>query len=570
MRIALSQLNTVVGDLDGNRARILHAIAQVQGAGADVVVFPELATTGYPPEDLLLRPGFVRAARASLDQIAAAATGLVAFVGTPWFDRDLANACAVCADGRVRAVYRKQFLPNYGVFDEHRYFAEGRDLVVLQLGDTNVGPTICEDIWQPGPPATDLALAGAQLIVNLSASPFHVGKAEEREEMLVTRARDTSAYLAFCNMVGGQDELVFDGHSVVLDPSGEVVARAPGFQEHLLVVDIEPADAIGRRLRDVRRRELDRSRETAPEVTTVELEPLSTHDDSVSAEVVPFEPELEQMRLALTLGLRDYVEKNGFTEVVVGVSGGIDSAVTAALCAGALGSDSVHCVSMPSRFSSEETRGDARQVAESLGCDFRELPIEPAVEAFHDTLRGEIHGGIAGLAAENLQARIRGVLLMGLSNTYGWLVVSTGNKSELAVGYSTLYGDMVGGFALLKDVFKTDVFRLAEHLNERAGRELIPRTTIERAPSAELRDDQRDADSIPAYEVLDPVLEAYVEEDRSREELLVEFDPEVVERAVSLVDRAEYKRRQAPPGVKLRPKAFGRDRRTPITNRWKG
>jgi len=570
LRIALSQLNTVVGDLDGNRARILHAIAQVQGAGADVVVFPELATTGYPPEDLLLRPGFVRAARASLDQIAAAATGLVAFVGTPWFDRDLANACAVCADGRVRAVYRKQFLPNYGVFDEHRYFAEGRDLVVLQLGDTNVGPTICEDIWQPGPPATDLALAGAQLIVNLSASPFHVGKAEEREEMLVTRARDTSAYLAFCNMVGGQDELVFDGHSVVLDPSGEVVARAPGFQEHLLVVDIEPADAIGRRLRDVRRRELDRSRETAPEVTTVELEPLSTHDDSVSAEVVPFEPELEQMRLALTLGLRDYVEKNGFTEVVVGVSGGIDSAVTAALCAGALGSDSVHCVSMPSRFSSEETRGDARQVAESLGCDFRELPIEPAVEAFHDTLRGEIHGGIAGLAAENLQARIRGVLLMGLSNTYGWLVVSTGNKSELAVGYSTLYGDMVGGFALLKDVFKTDVFRLAEHLNERAGRELIPRTTIERAPSAELRDDQRDADSIPAYEVLDPVLEAYVEEDRSREELLVEFDPEVVERAVSLVDRAEYKRRQAPPGVKLRPKAFGRDRRTPITNRWKG
>lgn len=570
MRIALSQLNTVVGDLDGNRARILHAIAQVQGAGADVVVFPELATTGYPPEDLLLRPGFVRAARASLDQIAAAATGLVAFVGTPWFDRDLANACAVCADGRVRAVYRKQFLPNYGVFDEHRYFAEGRDLVVLQLGDTNVGPTICEDIWQPGPPATDLALAGAQLIVNLSASPFHVGKAEEREEMLVTRARDTSAYLAFCNMVGGQDELVFDGHSVVLDPSGEVVARAPGFQEHLLVVDIEPADAIGRRLRDVRRRELDRSRETAPEVTTVELEPLSTHDDSVSAEVVPFEPELEQMLLALTLGLRDYVEKNGFTEVVVGVSGGIDSAVTAALCAGALGSDSVHCVSMPSRFSSEETRGDARQVAESLGCDFRELPIEPAVEAFHDTLRGEIHGGIAGLAAENLQARIRGVLLMGLSNTYGWLVVSTGNKSELAVGYSTLYGDMVGGFALLKDVFKTDVFRLAEHLNERAGRELIPRTTIERAPSAELRDDQRDADSIPAYEVLDPVLEAYVEEDRSREELLVEFDPEVVERAVSLVDRAEYKRRQAPPGVKLRPKAFGRDRRTPITNRWKG
>jgi NAD+ synthase (glutamine-hydrolysing) len=535
-----------------------------------LVVFPELATTGYPPEDLLLRPGFVRAAHESLEEIACTTQGIVALVGTPWFDRDLTNACAICADGRVHTVYRKHFLPNYGVFDEHRYFAEGRDLVLLQLGDTSVGPTICEDVWQPGPPATDLALAGAQLVVNLSASPFHVGKAEEREEMLVTRARDTSAYLAFCNMVGGQDELVFDGHSVVLDPSGEVVARAPGFQEHLLVADIDPTEAIGRRLRDVRRRELDRSRESSPDVATVELAAPATHDVAASAEIVSFEPELEQMRLALTLGLRDYVEKNGFTEVVVGVSGGIDSAVTAALCAGALGPNRVHCVSMPSRFSSEGTRSDARRVAESLGCDYRELTIEPTVEAFRETLQGEVDGGLAGLAAENLQARVRGVLLMGLSNTFGWLVVSTGNKSELAVGYSTLYGDMVGGFALLKDVFKTDVFRLAEHLNERAGRELIPRSTIERAPSAELREDQRDADSIPAYDVLDPVLEAYVEEDRSREELLVEFDPEVVERAVALVDRAEYKRRQAPPGVKLRPKAFGRDRRTPITNRWTG
>ncbi len=563
-------MNAVVGDLAGNRAKVLSHITEARAAGADLVVFPELATTGYPPEDLLLRPGFARAARESTDEIAAAATGIVALVGTPWFDRDLSNACAVCADGRVRAIYRKHFLPNYGVFDEHRYFAEGRELMLLQLGETNVGPTICEDVWQPGPPATDLALAGAQLIVNLSASPFHVGKAEEREEMLVTRARDSSAFLAFCNLVGGQDELVFDGHSVVLDPAGEVVARAPGFEEHLLVVDIEPSDAIGRRLRDVRRRELDRSRDQIPQVTTVALDAPRPHDDTISPELVPFEPELEQMRVALTLGLRDYVEKNGFAEVVVALSGGIDSAVTAALCAGALGSGRVHCVSMPSRFSSDETRNDARRVAESLGCDFRELPIESAVEAFHETLREEIDGGLAGLAAENLQARIRGVLLMGLSNTYGWLVVSTGNKSELAVGYSTLYGDMVGGFALLKDVFKTDVFRLAEHLNACAGRELIPRSTIERAPSAELREDQRDADSIPAYELLDPVLEAYVEEDRSREELLAEFDPDVVERAVGLVDRAEYKRRQAPPGVKLRPKAFGRDRRTPITNRFEG
>ena len=570
MRLALAQLNAVVGDLDGNRGKILEYVSEAGSVGADLIVFPELATTGYPPEDLLLRPNFVRAAHDSLEKIAAAAHGIVAFVGTPWFERDLANACAVCADGRVHAVYRKHFLPNYGVFDEHRYFAEGRELVLVRLGDATFGPTICEDVWQPGPPATDLSLAGAEIVVNLSASPFHVGKAEEREEMLVTRARDTSAYLVFCNMVGGQDELVFDGHSVVLDPSGEVVARAPGFEEHLLVVDIEPAEAIGRRLRDVRRRELDRSRDTVPQVVTIELDSPKEHREAALAAIAPFEPELEQMRLALTLGLRDYVGKNSFADVVVGVSGGIDSAVTATLCVGALGSERVHCVSMPSRFSSEGTRSDAQQVAENLGCDFRELPIERIVELVHDTFRSETDGGLAGLAAENLQARVRGVLLMALSNTHGWLVVSTGNKSELAVGYSTLYGDMVGGFMLLKDVFKTDVFRLAEHLNEHAGRELIPRSTIDRAPSAELREDQRDADSIPPYDLLDPVLEAYVEEDRSREELLAEFDTDVVERAVALVDRAEYKRRQAPPGVKLRPKAFGRDRRTPITNRWQG
>jgi len=570
LRLALAQVNCVVGDLEGNRAKLLEQLRLASGEGADLIVFPELAITGYPPEDLLLRPGFVRAARESLDEIATAANGIVALVGTPWFDRDLTNACAVCADGRVRAVYSKHFLPNYGVFDEHRYFAEGRGLVLLRMGETSLGLTICEDIWQPGPPATDLALAGAQLIVNLSASPFHVGKAEEREEMLVTRARDSTAYVAFCNLVGGQDELVFDGHSVVLDDSGEVLARAPGFEEHLLVVDIEPADAMGRRLSDIRRRELDRSRETVPEIATVELGAPAVPATPAQAAIVPFEPRLEQMRLALALGLHDYVEKNGFAEVVLGVSGGIDSAVTAVLCADALGSDRVHCVSMPSRFSSEGTRDDARAIAESLRCTFREIPIEDAVVAFHTALEVENAGGFAGLAAENLQARVRGVILMALSNTYGWLVVSTGNKSELAVGYSTLYGDMVGGFALLKDVFKTDVYRLAEHLNERAGRELIPRSTIERAPSAELREDQRDVDSISPYDALDPVLEAYVEEDRSREELVDEFDAEVVERAVALVDRAEYKRRQAPPGVKLRPKAFGRDRRTPMTNRWKG
>ena len=570
MRIALAQLDVVVGDLDGNRDRIVGWIGDARARGADLVVFPELAVTGYPPEDLLLRPGFVRAARARLEEVARACTDVVALVGVPWLDTDLANACAVCAGGRVAGVYRKHFLPNYGVFDEHRYFAEGRDLLLLRLGEAVVAPTVCEDVWQPGPPATDLALAGAHLLVNLSASPFHVGKAEDREEMLVTRARDTSSYLAFCNLVGGQDELVFDGHSVVLDDEGEVLARAPGFEEALLVVDLEPTEALGRRLRDVRRRELGRARGRPPAATTLELPAPRAQTTPEPGAVAPFEPALEQMRRALVLGLRDYVGKNGFAEVVVGVSGGIDSAVTAALCVDALGPERVHCVSMPSRYSSEGTRLDARLVAESLGARYLELPIEPMVAAFAETLADATAGGPAGLAAENLQARIRGTLLMALSNTHGWLVVSTGNKSELAVGYSTLYGDMVGGFSLLKDVLKTDVFRLARHLNERAGRELVPTSTIERAPSAELRADQRDEDSLPAYDALDLVLEAYVEEDRSREELLAAFPADVVERALALVDRAEYKRRQAPPGVKLRPRAFGRDWRTPITNRWRG
>ena len=570
MRLALAQVDVLVGDLDGNRDRITGLVEDARAQSVDLVVFPELAVTGYPPEDLLLRPGFVSAARESLGQIAGACTGITALVGVPLFDNDLYNCCAVLADGAVRAVYRKRYLPNYGVFDEHRYFAPGRDLLLLRLGDVIVGPTICEDVWEPGPPATDLALAGAQLLVNLSASPFQVGKAEEREEMLVTRARDNACFLAFCNLVGGQDELVFDGHSVVLDDAGEVVARAPGFEEALLVVDIDPTVAIGRRLRDVRRRALGRERSETPAVEVVELVPVGAVADAAVSSVVEIEPALEQMRRALVLGLRDYVEKNGFGEVVLGVSGGIDSALTAALCADALGPERVHCVSMPSRFSSEGTRSDARLVAENLGCPYVELPIESVGEAFAGALAEVTDGGPAGLAAENLQARIRGTLLMALSNTHGWLVVSTGNKSELAVGYSTLYGDMVGGFALLKDVFKTDVWRLARYLNERAARELIPESTIEREPSAELREDQRDEDSLPPYLDLDRVLEALVELDRSREDLLGEFPADVVERALALVDRAEYKRRQAPPGVKLRPKAFGRDWRPPITNRWRG
>jgi NAD+ synthase (glutamine-hydrolysing) len=591
MRLALAQIDTTVGDLDGNRERILQAIEEARGAEADLVLLPELAVTAYPPEDLLLRPGFIRAAEASMREIATQTRGLVALVGFPHFDRDLYNACAVCADGEVKAIYRKRFLPNYGVFDEDRYFAPARDLLLLDLGGTLVGPTICEDMWQPGPPATDLALAGAQVLTNISASPFHVGRDREREEMFATRARDNACFVAFCNAVGGQDELIFDGHSLVLDEEGHVLARAPGFEEALLVVDIDPADAVGRRLRDVRRRALARERGTAPDVPVVQLGDCRSHDDRIEPFLADPLPELEQMRLALELGLRDYVGKNGFSDVVLGLSGGIDSALTAALAVEALGAERVHCVSMPSRYSSEATRSDAQRLAENLGTDFRELPIGGAVEAFESILADSFAGHEADLAEENLQARIRGVLLMALSNKFGWLVIATGNKSELSVGYATLYGDMAGGFALLKDVFKTDVFRLARHLNERAAeagragqagaassaasqatpRDLIPASIIERAPSAELRDEQLDEDSLPPYPALDRVLEAYVEQDRSREELSQDgFEPDVVERALALIDRAEYKRRQAPPGVRLTPKAFGRDRRTPITNRWRG
>src|ERR671911_1188689 len=567
MRLALAQINTVVGDLEGNRTRILERLAQARDHGAELVLFPELAVTGYPPEDLLLRPAFVRAAADSLEEIARETTGITALVGTPWFDRDLFNACAVCSGGELKAVYRKRFLTNYGVFDEDRYFASGRDLLLLKHGEILVGPTICEDMWQPGPPATDLALAGAELLVNISASPYFVGKAEDREEMLVTRARDNSAYLAFCNLVGGQDELLFDGHSVVLDDEGEVLARAPGFEEALLVVDLDPSEAIGRRLRDVRRRALTREREDAREPIVVELGANPRQQsEPAPAMIADFDPALEQMRKALVLALRDYVGKNGFGDVVLGLSGGIDSALVATLAVDALGPERVQCVSMPSRYSSEGTRGDAQRLAESLGCGFRELPIADIVGSFHAA-----GVGTSGLAAENLQARARGMILMSLSNEHGWLVLATGNKSELSVGYSTLYGDLAGGYALIKDVYKTDVFRLARHLSERAGRELVPASIIERAPTAELRADQLDADSLPPYPELDRVLEAYVELDRSREELVGEgFDAETVDRALALIDRAEYKRRQAPPGVKLRPKAFGRDRRTPITNRWTG
>jgi NAD+ synthase (glutamine-hydrolysing) len=408
------------------------------------------------------------------------------------------------------------------------------------------------------------------VVANISASPFHLDKGAEREEMLATRARDNSCWIAFVNAVGAQDELIFDGHSLVLDEEGRVVARAPAFEEALLVVDVDSTTAVGRRLRDARRRALARARRELPNPPVIEVPEREAHDhvQPVLAELLD---ELEQMRLALELGLRDYVEKNGFRDVVLGISGGIDSALVAALAVEALGPEHVVCVSMPSQFSSEGTRSDAKRVAGNLGARYLEIPIEPIAEAVGAALETAFEGTEPGIAEENVQARVRGLLVMALSNKFGWLPLATGNKSELSVGYATLYGDMAGGFALLKDVYKTDVFRLAEHLNERARRDLIPRTIIERAPSAELRADQLDEDSLPPYDELDRVLEAYVELDSSREELTTDgFDKDVVDRAVGMIDRAEYKRRQAPPGVKLRPKAFGRDRRVPITNRWRG
>jgi NAD+ synthase (glutamine-hydrolysing) len=546
-------------------------LEEAREAGSDLVLFPELATTGYPPEDLLLRPGFLRAAAKTLDAVAAETKGIAALVGAPHLDRDLFNACAVCADGEVKAMYRKQFLPNYGVFDEDRYFQPGRELVLLRCGETLVGPTICEDIWQPGPPATDLALAGAHIVANISASPFHLGKGAEREEMLATRARDNSCWIAFVNAVGAQDELIFDGHSLVLDEEGRIVARAPSFEEALLIVDVDSTTAVGRRLRDARRRALARARGEMLNPPVIDIPDRESRGELPKPVVASPLDELEQMRLALELGLRDYVQKNDFREVVLGVSGGIDSALTAALAAEALGPEHVVCVSMPSRYSSEGTQADAQRLAETLGARYIEIPIEPIVDAVGAALAEAFAGTETGIAEENIQSRVRGLLVMALSNKFGWLPLATGNKSELSVGYATLYGDMAGGFALLKDVYKTDVFRLARYLNERAGRELIPRSVIERAPSAELRADQLDEDSLPPYPELDRVLEAYVELDESREELTTNgFDADVVDRAVGMIDRAEYKRRQAPPGVKLRPKAFGRDRRVPITNRWRG
>ena len=561
LRIAACQIDTVVGDLNGNVERVLAALDKAEAAGADVAVFPELVVTGYPPEDLLLKPGFVSDNLVALEKLASRTGRCAAIVGFVDARRDLFNAAAVCAFGSVQGVYRKRLLPNYSVFDEQRYFAAGVDDPSLYLiGGVRVGVSICEDVWTPTGPMADQAAGGAELVVNLSASPYFAGRLPERERMLATRAADSSCALVYVNSVGGQDELVFEGASIVVDASGTVVARAPQFVEDVMVLDLDVQPVFRKRLLD------PRGRAMAPPLEEVLITARSdAADGSAEPKLTEPLPPVKEVREALVLGTRDYVRKNGFTDVVIGLSGGVDSSVVAAVAVDALGAEHVHGVLMPSRYSSEGSLTDAKELVDCLGIDSRIIEIEPIHAAATDQLAPSFEGCEEDLTEENLQARIRGMLLMALSNKFGWMVLATGNKSEMAVGFSTLYGDLAGGFAVIKDVPKTLVYKLArEH-------PAIPESVLSKPPSAELRPDQRDDQSLPPYDELDPVLEAYVEGDTTAGDLeKAGFDPELVRKVVAMVDKAEYKRRQAPPGVRVTPKAFGKDRRVPITNRYRG
>jgi NAD+ synthase (glutamine-hydrolysing) len=584
LRIALAQVNVTVGDIEGNSRLISERISHARAEGVQLVLFPEQAVTGYPAEDLWLKAHFLHAARRALDEIAAGVDGLAAVVGFPEHDGATYNSAAVLADGAVRAVYRKILLPNYSVFDERRYFEPGNAPALVEINGLRLGLTICEDIWYPGPPASTEALAGASLIVNPSASPYHRGKGADRERMIQMRARETGAALAMCNLIGGQDELVFDGHSVVVSDQGETLARGAQFHEDFVVCDLplearppagEPPSAGGRTA-------------TLGHLRIPPPKPLPAAEPRLPELL---EPEAEVYE-ALKLGLRDYVRKNGFERVLVAVSGGIDSALVALIAADALGPERVSGVVMPSPHSSAATQTDARSLVANLRAELIEIPIDSAMRAYDDLLSGSTDGGApelgpgpgaesareldtggpgAELAAENVQARIRGNLMMALSNRFGWLVLTTGNKSEMSVGYATLYGDMAGGFAVIKDVPKTLVYRLVRYRNRLSDDQLVPASVLERPPSAELRPGQLDQDSLPPYELLDRILVDYVEEDRGRDEIVADGVPaEVVDEVIAMVDRSEYKRRQAPPGVRITPKAFGRDRRLPITNRFRG
>jgi NAD+ synthase (glutamine-hydrolysing) len=572
IRVGLAQINVAVGDLEGNARCIVRAIESARSWGVDLVAFPELAICGYPPEDLLLKPGFVGANLAALEEIAPATRGLTAIAGFADRQDDVYNAAAVLHDGRLAAVYHKIHLPNYGVFDENRYFQAGRSTPVFRLGAATVAVNVGEDIWFSGGPIRDQTLLGnAELVINLSASPYQAGQGQVRERMLSTRAIDNVCCVAMCNLVGGQDELVFDGHSLVVDERGEILARGAQFEEDLVVADLDLDAVLNRRLHDSRcRAERARLSRQAEPVPVIELPGVRRAPD-----VPPAVPERQQALLdplgevyqALRLATRDYVHKNGFAKVVIGLSGGVDSALAACIAVDALERENVVGVLMPSPYTTTMSAEDARQLAASLGIELRTIPIVPAFEAYLGMLAESFAGRPPDVAEENLQARIRGNLLMALSNKFRWLVLTTGNKSELSVGYATLYGDMAGGFAVLKDVPKTLVYELARWRNARG--QVIPERTLTREPSAELRPGQRDVDTLPPYDVLDPILQLYVEEDRSPREIISRgFDPDTVRRVVAMVERAEYKRRQAPPGVKVTSRALGRDRRLPVTNRY--
>jgi NAD+ synthase (glutamine-hydrolysing) len=583
LRLALAQINTTVGDIAGNAAKVQDWLQQARAQQADLVLFPEMTLTGYPPEDLLLKPDFIAAARRALDELLPATTGLTVVLGLPIANHyDLFNAAAVVQDGHLLDLAHKHYLPNYGVFDENRYFGAGDRTPLFELGDDRLGVSICEDIWYPGGPPQWQALLGAELLLNISASPYARGKGAARERMMATRAADNVAFVAYCNLVGGQDELVFDGRSLVYGPDGALLARGPMFDEALIVVDLDLDAVFRRRLHDPRYRQ---SRESLRALEEQGEEFYVVRGQGVSRglpeaqlartrDIAPAPDAAGEVYGALVTGTRDYVRKNGFSKVVLGLSGGIDSVLTAAIAVDALGAENVVGVSMPSRFSSEHSKSDARQLAENLGIRYLTVPIEQPFQAMLDTLNGPPDQPFSGtdfnVAEENIQARLRGVILMGLSNKFGWMLLSTGNKSENAVGYATLYGDMAGGFAVIKDVPKTLVWELARWRNARAGQDLIPENIITKPPSAELRPDQFDTDSLPPYEILDAILEMYIEEDRSPEEIVAAgYDAGLVGRVIRMVDRNEYKRRQAAPGVKITVRAFGKDRRLPITNRYR-
>ncbi len=569
LRVGLAQINTTVGDLDGNVARVLEYVERARDLGVDVVSFPELTVTGYPPEDLLLRPSFVRDNLEALEAVVKGCGGITAVVGFVGLDGDIYNSAAVIHDGRLADVYHKQRLPNYGVFDEMRYFSPGQGCPVYTIAGVGVGVNVCEDIWYPGEPTRAQAQAGAQVIVNINGSPYHAGKREFRQQMLATRAGDYGVFVCYTNQVGGQDELVFDGGSMVLSPEGELVAQAAMFEEELLVCDLDLEEALKTHLHDPRHRQEG----TAADVRHVPLSeaPFLAQKPPVQPRLAPpLEGEAE-VYAALVTGSRDYMRKTGFQKVIIALSGGIDSSLVAAVAVDAIGRENVIGLSMPSRYSSEGSIRDAQELAETLGIELIIIPIEPAHAAYLEMLDRAFAGTEPGVAEENVQSRIRGNIVMALSNKFGWLVLTTGNKSEYATGYATLYGDMAGGFAVIKDVPKTLVYRLARHRNTWPGGPVISEKVIAKPPSAELKPGQLDEDTLPPYKELDAVLEAYVEDDKSADEIVAMGHPRaLVERVIQMVNRNEYKRRQSPPGVKITPRAFGRDRRLPIANRYRG